>query len=329
MAMRKLQVLDDSYQNNPLFSGLSYLTTVGEAKPKQESVLEIAKRGTTGAMRPDERGVPSVLTPGSIKPGTSAGGRVIDERTGMGGGAMAQPSVNYSPSMGSTAAPTARAEGAPQAASSRAISANRPSGEVSAARQYTPEPLKNAPAFVNYYQNVQSPFGQQYLQSLEDRAISDTAQQMGSQREQIRAMLASRGLMAGGGTGLEAQLMAQAMGEGYRARAEAINRARTDTALKAAEFERQRAEGLMSGQRDQWSRFVDEQLLPMKIAQSKEEVKQIMLKNGIDQYAIDKYLQMDVNEWPDWIKNAVKIGVMGFGVYTGQPGIVAAGAAYR
>lgn len=102
-------------------------------------------------------------------------------------------------------------------------------------------------------EDVANPFGQNYLQSLEERAISNTAQQMGAQREQIRAMLASRGLMSGGGTGLEAQLMAQAMGEGYRARAEAVDRARTQTALEAANFEQRRAQlidaynrGLMS-----------------------------------------------------------------------------------
>lgn len=324
MPIYKTQVLPE---NDLLAAVTGGMSKPGEFKQKQ-NVLDMTKLPAGGLMSSsarDQRAVPTVMTPGSVVPGPSAGGRVIDERGGM----MAGPSVSYSPSMGAMAATSPRAEGQPQAAMQRAVTPRTVSSEVSAARGYTPQQMANMPGFVNYYAELTQPYTEEDRRRAEAAAISTAEQQYSQAADQIRSQLASRGLMAGGGTGLEAGLLARARMQAAGAREQALNRIAAEFPQKQAEYNMRRAEGMMRAQNEQFQRYVDEQLLPMKIAENTERVKAIMLENGVNQYAIDQYMKMDVNEWPDWVKNAVKLGIMGAGIYMGQPSIVAAGASFR
>lgn len=323
MPLYKTQVLPDS---NDLLSALGgQMSSKGDFKQKQ-TVLDMTKVPAGGMMsNRDQRIVPNVMTPGSVQPGLSAGGRVVDERGGM----MSSPAVSYSPSMGSMAAVSPRAEGQAQAATARTTAPPSVSTEVSSARGYTPQQMANMPQFVNYYADLVNPYTEADRRKAEAAAVSTAEQQYAQAADRIRAQLASRGLMAGGGTGLENALLANAAMQTAGARTQALNQIAAEFPRTQAEYNLRRTEGLMRAQDQQFQRYVDEQLLPMKVAESSERVKQIMLENGVNQYAVDKYMKMDVNEWPDWLKNTIKLGIMGAGVYFGSPEIVAAGAAYR
>lgn len=327
MAVRKLQLLPDY---DPT-SAASKMATMGVAGPNRDTIMAATKPRQGLMVTPDSRdarSIPSIMTPGAVSPKTIPSGNVIDERGGT--GTPSGPSITYSPSMGTMNAIPGRVEGTPQASVQRQLSPTRPSSEVAAVRDYSPTPVQGVPGFVNYYEQMTQPFDDNYRRAVESSIINQSEAQAAATKERIGRELGQAGIMRRRGVGgLETALMARAAQQAEATKSAALNQLAMDLPQKQAEFNMRRAEGMMRAQDEQFRRFVDEQLLPMKIAENKEQVKQIMLQNGVNQYAIDQYMKMDVNEWPDWVKNAVKLGVMGYGLYTGQPQVVAAGAAFR
>lgn len=294
-------------------ASLGNLVTMGTP---QESVRDIALRGVTnGAMgKNDPRVISNTLTPGSVNPGIN----ITTDGNGY------SPITNTNASGGTNMTATA---------SQSSTKAARPAGslptDIKSARDYAPTSMAGMPGFKNYYATETQPFDAAYEATLRNNVINTAEQQYKQGADRVRSMLASRGLMAGGGTGLEGALMSQAAMEAAGARERGLNQATMDTAQKRADFNMRRAEGMMSAQRDQFGRYVDEQKLPLLLDEQKARVKSMLLQNGVDQYAAERLMEMDANEWPDVLKNIVKIGMIGGGVYTGNPALITAGAAYR
>lgn len=306
-------------------SALGLGSEVFASKPTgRQDILDMANRGAqaTPTARPDA--LPGVLTPGAIKPGLDAGGRVIDERGGMGGPSAMAPTLSIN-SGGQASQMPAAAAVAPKA--------SRPQGDlpaaIKAAKDYAPGAMAAAPGFKNYYATETQPFDAAYEATLRNNVINTAEQQYRQGADRVRSMLASRGLMAGGGTGLEASLMGQLAMEASGARERGLNQATMETAQKRADFNMRRAEGLMSGQRDEFNRYVDQQKLPLLLDEQKARVKSMLLQNGVDQYAAERLMEMDANEWPDLLKNILKGGMIAGGIYTGNPALITAGASYR
>lgn len=101
-------------------------------------------------------------------------------------------------------------------------------------------------SFVSQLQNIENPFGANYQAQLQGQATSNAARQYQQAANRTRALLASRGLMSGGGTGLEAQMLNQAYSESMGNRDRILSEALTNTADRRADFEFRRAQGLMS-----------------------------------------------------------------------------------
>lgn len=309
-----------------VMASIGNLATMGTAyKPtSRQDILDMANSGAAASPKATPAALPNVLTPGAIKPGLDAGGRVIDERGGMGGPSVMAPTLSVNSGGQASQTPAATAV-APKAA--------RPTGDlpaaIQAAKDYTPGAMAAAPGFKNYYATETQPFDAAYEATLRNNVINTAEQQYKQGADRVRSMLASRGLMAGGGTGLEAAMMGQLAMEASGARERGLNQVALDTAQKRADFNMRRAEGMMSAQRDEFGRYVDQLKLPLLLDEQKARVKSALLQNGVDQYAAERLMEMDANEWPDLLKNILKGALIGGGVYTGNPALVAAGAGWR
>lgn len=294
-------------------ASIGNLATMGTP---QESVRDIVARGVTnGAMgQRDPRAVSSTLTPGSVNPGinvtTDGNGYSPITNTNANGGTNMAPTVNQP--MPKLPRPTG----------------NLPA-DIKAVRDYTPTTLTGVPGFKNYYATETQPFDAAYEAAQRNNVINTAEQQYKVGADRVRSMLASRGLMSGGGTGLDTAMMGQLAMEAAGARERGLNQVALDTAQKRADFNLRRAEGMMSAQRDQFGRYVDEQKLPLLLDEQKARVKSVLLQNGVDQYAAERLMEMDANEWPDILKNILKVGMIGGGLYTGNPALITAGAAWR
>lgn len=140
---------------------------------------------------------------------------------------------------------------------------------------------KGATVDANYRTPIQSrleglanPFGENYQQRLAAQGINNAEQQYGQASDRIRSMLASRGLMSGGGTGLEASMMRQAAMEAAGARERAITGAATDTATRAGDFEFRRAGAIDAYNRGLMSDAQALSLLPSQVALSQAQAQQ-------------------------------------------------------
>lgn len=322
----RLQPMPDAA---PVKNGLSLQDVLGPGRevPSARSILDMANDGAkaTPTARPDA--LPGVLTPGAINPGLDAGGRVIDERGGMGGPSAMAPTLSVNSGGQATAAPgTEGVRPAP-------LPKLPPRGDlpvaIQAAKDYTPGAMANVPGFKNYYATETQPFDAGYEAAQRANVINNAEQQYRVGADRVRSLLASRGLMSGGGTGLEGSMMGQLAMQAAGARTQGLNQLALDTAQKRADYNMRRAEGMMSAQRDQFGRYVDEQKLPLLLDEQKARVKSMLLQNGVDQYAAERLMEMDANEWPDLLKNILKGGMIAGGIYTGNPALITAGAAYR
>lgn len=301
---------------------------VPSAQTTRQSILDMADAGAkaTPTARPDA--LPGVLTPGAINPGLDAGGRVIDERGGMGGPSAMAPTLSVNSGGQATAA--AGTEGVKPAP---LVPKLPPRGDlpvaIQAAKDYTPGAMAKVPGFKNYYATETQPFDAGYEAAQRANVINNAEQQYKVGADRVRSLLASRGLMSGGGTGLEGSMMGQLAMQAAGARTQGLNQLALDTAQKRADYNMRRAEGLMSAQRDQFGRYVDEQKLPLLLDEQKARVKSMLLQNGVDQYAAERLMEMDMNEWPDLLKNILKGGMIAGGIYTGNPALITAGVGYR
>lgn len=130
--------------------------------------------------------------------------------------------------------------------SSAGGSAQQPTQQPTQQPQQATGMMGQPTSFVSRLQNLENPFGANYQAQLQGQATSNAARQYQQAANRTRALLASRGLMSGGGTGLEAQMLNQAYSESMGNRDRALSEALTNTAAQRADFEFRRAQGLMS-----------------------------------------------------------------------------------
>lgn len=167
----------------------------------------------------------------------------------------AAPRVKYdNPSTGGT--PSAKPAGAMSAPSGGTVDANYRT------------PLQSR------LEGLANPFGDNYQQRLAAQGISNAERQYSQAADRTRAMLASRGLMSGGGTGLQASLMNQAAMEAAGARERALTGAATDTATRAADFEFRRAGAIDAYNRGLMSDAQALSLLPSQVALTQAQAQQ-------------------------------------------------------
>lgn len=123
-------------------------------------------------------------------------------------------------------------------------------------------------------EGLANPFGENYQQRLAGQGISNAEQQYRQAADRTRSMLASRGLMSGGGTGLQASLMNQAAMDAAGARERALTGAATDTATRAADFEFRRAGAIDAYNRGLMSDAQALSLLPSQVQASQAAADQ-------------------------------------------------------
>lgn len=123
-------------------------------------------------------------------------------------------------------------------------------------------------------EGLANPFGENYQQRLAGQGISNAEQQYRQAADRTRSMLASRGLMSGGGTGLQASLMNQAAMDAAGARERALTGAATDTATRAADFEFRRAGAIDAYNRGLMSDAQALSLLPSQVALTQAQAQQ-------------------------------------------------------
>lgn len=122
-------------------------------------------------------------------------------------------------------------------------------------------------------EGLANPFDANYQNRLAGQGISNAERQYSQAADRTRAMLASRGLMAGGGTGLQASLMNQAAMEAAGARERALTGAALDTATRGADFEFRRAGAIDAYNRGLMSDAQALSLLPSQVSLAQSQAR--------------------------------------------------------
>lgn len=122
-------------------------------------------------------------------------------------------------------------------------------------------------------EGLANPFDANYQNRMAGQGISNAERQYSQAADRTRAMLASRGLMAGGGTGLQASLMNQAAMEAAGARERALTGAALDTATRSSDFEFRRAGAIDAYNRGLMSDAQALSLLPSQVSIAQSQAR--------------------------------------------------------
>lgn len=151
-------------------------------------------------------------------------------------------------------------------------SAGKPAGAMAAPAGATVDASYKTP-LQSRMEALANPFDANYQNRMAGQGISNAERQYSQAAQRARAALASRGLMSGGGTGLEASLLNQAAMETAGARERALTGAALDTATRGADFEFRRAGAIDAYNRGLMSDAQALSLLPSQVSLAEAQAR--------------------------------------------------------
>lgn len=206
-------------------------------------------------------------------------GSGITANAATGGGGV--PVVTPPQTLGSPAAsaPAPAAQGAPQVI--QATAAQKASiGQTLGGGVGAMGPKTAAPAFANPFADL-GPYDDAYQKRLAGQAVDNAEEQYRLMAERIGASSAQRGLMQGGASGINESLMRDLAMQTAGARTRGLNDAMLKTADQRASYGLQRAQGLMSAQRDEFDRWKTQELMPLEMQQTQATIDNLVAQGRI------------------------------------------------
>lgn len=166
-------------------------------------------------------------------------------------------------------------------------------------------PWSDAPAIRDPYTGMTSalstevsPFDDAYQKRLAGQAVDNAEEQYKLMADRIRGNVASRGLMSGGASGIEAGMLNDLAMQTASARTRGMNDAMLKTADQRAQYGLQRAQGLdsfannrangmMSVDKAQYDRYRDLKMAPAELERTKAQVAGQLLQNDQDRQNLE------------------------------------------
>ena len=251
--------------------------------------------------------------------GPIQGGKVVDERTGMGGSDMGGPvgrGPGGSPGNAATGGTTLPVVTPPFSGGTPAAGAPSPTeqgngnpyGLPAAPTEFKPREvdvkinagvapglsggpsygaMPDAPTLRDNFTNETGPYDAAYQARLAGQAVDTAEQQYKLMSDRIRGNMANRGLAAGGASGIGDGLMNDLAMQTAGARTQGLNDAMLKTADSRASYGLQRAQGMSQYDNANMDRYKYLQMAPVQLEQAKANVAGQLLNNDQDRQQIE------------------------------------------